>query len=93
MEKFRTLQKFDYTDIAATHKIMKRDVGIAYIAMRKIHYNVMRFRGTLSVDEAEVLAGRFSSVSGRHYVLHDPEKLAEKYTNAWKNFGIASNQL
>ena len=36
-EKFRELQRFDYTDIAATHKIMKRDVGIAYIAMRKIH--------------------------------------------------------
>jgi intergrase/recombinase len=39
-EKFRSLEKFDYNDIAATHKIMKRDVGIAYIAMRKIHYNV-----------------------------------------------------
>ena len=50
-EKFRALQKFDYTDIAATHKIMKRDVGIAYIVMRKIHYNVMRFGDTLSADE------------------------------------------
>ena len=38
----------------------------------------MRFWDTLSIDEAEELAGRFSSVSGRHYVLHDPEKLAEK---------------
>ena len=65
-EKFRALQKFDYNDIAATHKIMKRDVGIAYIAMRKIHYNVMRFKEMLRIDEAEVLAGRFSSVSGRH---------------------------
>ena len=92
-EKFRALQKFDYTDIAATHKIMKRDVGIAYIAIRKIHYNVMRFRETLSVDEAEVLAGRFSSVSGRHYVLHDPEKLSEKYANAWNNFGINIGQI
>ena len=55
-KKFRALQKFDYTDIVATHKIMKRDVGIAYIAMRKIHYNVMRFKETLSVDEAEVLS-------------------------------------
>jgi deferrochelatase/peroxidase EfeB len=72
---------------------MKRDVGIAYIAMRKIHHNVMRFRDTLSVDEAEVLVGRFSSVSGRHYVLHDPEKLAEKYTIAWNNFGININHL
>ena len=72
---------------------MKRDIGIAYIAMRKIHYNVMRFKETLSVDEAEVLAGRFKSVSGIHYVLHDPQKLAEKYTTAWNNFGININHL
>jgi len=67
---------------------MKRDVGIAYIAMRKIHYNVMRFRDTVSVDEAEVLAGRFKSVSARYYVMHDPQKLTDKYTTAWRNFGI-----
>ena len=87
-EKIRNMPKFDYTDIAATHKIMKRDVGIAYIAMRKIHYNVMRFRDTVSLDEAEVLAGRFKSVSARYYVLHDPEKLTDKYVTAWSNFGI-----
>jgi intergrase/recombinase len=86
--KFRNLPKFDYYDIAAAHKIMKREVGIPYIAMRKIHYNVMRFRETLSVDEAEVLAGRFRSISARHYILHDPEKLTEKYVTAWKNFEI-----
>jgi intergrase/recombinase len=62
--KLRSLPKFDYNDIVATHRIMKRDVGIAYIAMRKIHYNVMPFREALAVDEAEVLAGRFKSVSG-----------------------------
>ena len=56
--------------------------------MRKIHYNVMRFRDTVSVDEAEVLAGRFKSVSARYYVLHDPQKLTDKYTIAWMNFGI-----
>ena len=89
--RLRELAKFDYYDIAAAHKIMKRDVGIAYIAMRKIHYNVMRFRDALAVDEAEVLAGRFSSLSGKHYVLHDPEKLAEKYKIAWNNFGININ--
>jgi len=89
-EKFRLLQKFDYTDISATHKIMKRDVGIAYIAMRKIHYNVMRFRDTLSVDEAEVLAGRFKSVSARHYILNHPEKLSGEYISAWQNCGITN---
>jgi intergrase/recombinase len=91
--KLRTMSKFDYYDISAAHKIMKRDVGIAYIAMRKIHYNVMRFRDTVSVDEAEVLAGRFKSVSARYYVLHDPEKLTEKYITAWMNFGVGVSNI
>ena len=45
----------------------------------------MRFRDTVSLDEAEVLAGRFKSVSARYYVLHDPEKLTDKYVTAWSN--------
>lgn len=53
----------------------------------------MRFKEILHVDEAEVLAGRFSFLSGRHYVLPDPEKLAEKYINAWNNFEINISQL
>ena len=60
--KLRALSNFDYNEIAATHKIMKRDVGIGYTIMRKIHYNVMRFRETMGVDEAEVLAGRYKSL-------------------------------
>ena len=82
------MPKFDYTNIASHPQNNERDVGIAYIAMRKIHYNVMRFRDTVSLDEAEVLAGRFKSVSARYYVLHDPEKLTDKYVTAWSNFGI-----
>ena len=35
------------------------------MTMRKIHYNVMRFRDTLAVDEAEVRVGRYRSVRGR----------------------------
>jgi hypothetical protein len=91
--KLRALKKFDYNDISAAHRIMKRDVGIPYIAMRKIHFNVMRFKDMLNIDEAEVLAGRFKSVSARYYILHDPEKLAEKYFESWKNFGINLNQI
>ena len=48
----------------------------------------MRFRETMGIDEAEVLAGRYKSVSGRYYVLHDPEKFTDKYITAWKNFGV-----
>jgi hypothetical protein len=56
--------------------------------MRKIHYNVMSFREALAVDEAKVLAVRFKSVSARYYVLHDPEKLTDKYISAWQKFGV-----
>jgi hypothetical protein len=67
---------------------MKRDVGIGYTIMRKIHYNVMRFRETMAIDEAEVLADRYKLVSDRYYVLHDPEKFTDKYITAWNNFSV-----
>jgi hypothetical protein len=51
------------------------------------------FRETMGVDEAEVLAGRYKSVSGRYYVLHDPEKFTDKCITAWKNFGIDINDI
>jgi hypothetical protein len=73
-----------------TIKIMKREIGIPFIPMRKIHYNIMCFKETQAVDEAEVLAGRFKAVSGRYYVLHDPGKLCGKYVTAWRNFGVKS---
>lgn len=65
---------------SAKHQNLHLD---APIALRKVHYNVMRFKETLAVDEAEVLAGRFRSVSRRHYVLHDPQKQTDKYVTAW----------
>ena len=36
-DKLRVLPMFDYYDIAA-HKIMKRDVGIAYTMMRTAYF-------------------------------------------------------
>jgi intergrase/recombinase len=86
--KLRIMPKFDQYDIQAAHKILKREAGIAYVILRKIHYNVMRFKNAIELDEAEVLAGRFKSISARHYVLNDPEKLSGKYISAWQNFGL-----
>src|SRR5215208_3333905 len=87
-EKLRNMPRFDRYDIKTPHRILKREANIAFIVMRKVHYNVMRFNNALDLDEAEVLAGRFSSVSARHYVLNDPEKLSGKYVSAWQNFGV-----
>jgi hypothetical protein len=86
--KLRATSKFDRYDIQAAHRILKREASIAFMVLRKIHYNVMRFRNALELDEAEVLAGRFRSVSARHYILNDPEKLSSKYIKAWTNFGV-----
>jgi hypothetical protein len=36
-------RKFDRHDIMAAHSITKRDAGVLYRELRKIHYNVMRF--------------------------------------------------
>jgi hypothetical protein len=39
------------------------------------------------------LAGHFKSVGGRYYVLHDPEKLTDKYITTWMNFGISVSDI
>jgi deferrochelatase/peroxidase EfeB len=57
---------------------LKREANIAFIVMRKIHYNIIRFKNILELNEAEVLVGRLSSVSAIYYVINDPEKLSAK---------------
>jgi hypothetical protein len=53
----------------------------------------MRFRNAFDLDEAEVLAGRFNSVSAKHYILNDPDKLSSKYVSAWQNFGVNISKI
>lgn len=58
-----------YTPVVALFcSITKRDADILYMGLRKIHYNVMRFKDTMTADEADALAGR---VAAQHHVLHD----------------------
>ena len=64
-------------DIVAAHSITKRDADILYMGIRKVHYNVMRFKDTMTSDEADALAGRAKSVSAQHYVLHDLKSFAD----------------
>jgi hypothetical protein len=87
-EQFRRITKFDRHDIVAAHSITKRDADILYMGLRKIHYNVMRFKDTMTADEADALAGRAKTVAAQHYVLHDLQLFAEKYVKAWNNIGL-----
>ena len=87
-KEFRNLPKFDRSDIIASHSITKRDAEILYVGLRKIHYNIMRFKDTMNSDEADALAGRAKTTSAQHYVLHDLQSFSDKYVKAWDNFGI-----
>jgi hypothetical protein len=84
---FRAVPGFSSADIQIAHKVTKKTADVKYIELRKIHYNVMR--RTMDMNEADVLAGRAKSVSAKHYVLYQLDKLVEAYEMAWRKFGRA----
>jgi hypothetical protein len=51
------------------------------MGLRKIHYNVMRFKDNMTADEADALAGRAKTVAAQHYVLNDLQLFADILTN------------
>ena len=62
------------------------EVGIKFMDLRKLHYNVVRI--TMDPNEADVLAGRAKTVSAQHYALYQLDKMTESYVHAWEKFGI-----
>ncbi len=83
-EQFRNLLVFSDADINIAHKMTKK-FGMKYMELRKIHYNVMC--KVMQENEADILVGRAKSVAARHYVLYEIDNMAEKYQQAWENFG------
>jgi intergrase/recombinase len=92
-QKFRERSSFGEAEQQAANKITKHDAGILYIAMRKIHYNVMRSNAMMTFEQADVLAGRAKSTSAQFYVAYELDKMAEKYKEAWQRFGVNTNEL
>jgi intergrase/recombinase len=92
-QKFRERSSFSEAEQQAANKITKHDAGILYIAMRKIHYNVMRFNAMMTFEQADVLAGRAKSTSAQFYVAYELDKMAEKYKDAWQRFGVNTDEL
>jgi intergrase/recombinase len=86
-KQFRSLSRFTRKEeINSAHNIVKREVGIKFMDLRKLHYNVVR--NTMDPNEADVLAGRAKTVSAQHYALYQLDKMAESYKQAWEKFGI-----
>jgi hypothetical protein len=85
-QAFKALPKFSYYDIKSTHLYLKSRLDLKFMYLRKLHYNVML--RTLGKDAAEVLAGRANTVSARHYLMVEVDKLTEQIIDAWSNFGV-----
>jgi intergrase/recombinase len=92
-QKFRERSSFSEAEQQAANKITKHDAGILYIAMRKIHYNVMRSNAMMTFEQADVLAGRAKSTSAQFYVAYELDKMAEEYKEAWQRFGVNTDEL
>jgi hypothetical protein len=85
-QAFKALPKFSYYDIKSTHLYLKSRLDLKFMYLRKLHYNVML--RTLGKDAAEVLAGRANTVSARHYLMVEVDRLTAQVIDAWSKFGI-----
>jgi intergrase/recombinase len=84
------LPNVDYEQRKVAHGLLKSmtDGKVSFMDLRKFHYNVL-CRSELKESGAEVLEGRAKSVSAKHYLLHEIDKMVEQYHNAW--FSINNN--
>jgi intergrase/recombinase len=69
------------------HGLLKSHTNgkVAFMDLRKSHYNVL-CRSEMKESGAEVLAGRAKSISAKHYLINEIDKMTEQYSMAWKKF-------
>ncbi|VFJ13315.1 protein of unknown function [Candidatus Nitrosocosmicus franklandus] len=53
--------------------------------LHKFHYNIL-CRSEMGDRGAEVLAGRAKSISAKHYLVHELDKLTKQYGKAMSKF-------
>lgn len=74
----------NYEQRKIAHSFIKNytDGKVSFMDLRKFHYNVLS-RSELKERGAEVLAGRTKSVSAKHYLTYEIDKMIEQYSKAW----------
>jgi intergrase/recombinase len=83
---FRSLPKMEYEQRKVAHALLKSRTNgqVAFKDLRKFHYNIL-CRSEMKESGAEVLAGRANSVSAKHYLLNEIDRMTEQYHRAWKD--------
>lgn len=87
--EFRKLSKVTKLERQAVHTLLmsESDGKIMLMYLRKFHYNVL-CRSELKEQGAEVLQGRAKSISAKHYLIHELDKMVEQYANSMQRFLI-----
>lgn len=75
-ESFRSLPKVEYEQRKVAHALIKNHTNgaVAFKDLRKFHYNIL-CRSEMNEYGAEVLAGRARSVSAKHYLINELDKM------------------
>ena len=83
-EEFRKLNKANYEQRKIAHSFIKNytDGKTSYMDLRKFHYNIL-CRSEMKEQGAEILAGRAKSVSAKHYLTYELDRMVEQYAKAW----------
>ena len=78
--EFRKLEKVTAAERSAVHTLIKSHTNDAVMLMhlRKFHYNIL-CRSEMKEQGAEVLQGRAKSISAKHYLIHELDKMTEQY--------------
>lgn len=83
-KQFRDLKVVNYKQRKIAHSFVKNytDGQVSFMDLRKFHYNILS-RSELKERGAEVLAGRTNSVSAKHYLTYELDKMVEQYSKVW----------
>ena len=60
---------------------------MVFMDLRKFHYNIL-CRSEMTASGTEVLQGRATSVSAKHYLINEIDTMTEQYHKAWKKYGV-----
>lgn len=88
---FKALPSAGKQERNIAHMIIKSQTNGKAILMdlRKFHYNIL-CRSEMGEMGAEVLAGRAKTISAKHYLIHEMEKMVKQYAKAMERFTIVS---
>ena len=78
---FRGLSRVTKGERNIAHMLIKNHTAgkATLMDLRKFHYNIL-CRSEMGEVGAEVLAGRAKSVSAKHYLIYELDKISDQYS-------------